>query len=85
MLALAWIISVVAASTLGFYLRDLENYVDLLATKIADKLVPAPAEVPHKPTVTMIDGDDIELTVKYETEEMHRRLNNHIYPNDRDK
>lgn len=74
MLALS--ISLLVGLWIGWYLRDIKNWMDKTTQFIVDKLSPKsePAE-PASTGAIIIDPNDPIQRAKYEREEMMRKLN----------
>lgn len=78
MIALAWVISLIAAALLGYHYNTLgERLADLAERTV----MPKPAK-PEPPKSAMLDGDDPELVARYEFEERMRKLNPQSYSDD---
>lgn len=70
--ALAWVISLIATTFLGYFLRDIKNKVDALKTNIAEK-VDKPKRDESKSII--LDPDDIKRQAQLEHDAMMRQLN----------
>lgn len=72
MLALAWVISLIATTLLGYYLRQIADALKKLQTNVVEKM-DKPKEEPRKSVV--LDPTDITQRTLQEHAELMRKIN----------
>lgn len=75
LIALTWVITVVAAFFLGYFLRGLTKKIAQLEQAIAQKVDKKPEEPEPEPVSELIDPTDPIANAKWEHDQLMKKLN----------